>query len=236
MESFEVFYGSAAQHPWLLWLAAAIGLGVALSRSPLDAGLRSYCIALALLSAVDAWLTSPRIYGVESFSGFAASAVPLFFVLAGDFRFLLLVCAGTSSGGIVPTRQSVMAAAAISAIVPIFAQIAVSVIPGASENPRVLFLVYELAFVALTLVLLRSFDDLRDKPWLRSVCRFVLLYYGLWATADAVILATGSDLGFGLRVVPNVLYYGGLIGAIGWAGSRAPRAAATGGGRELGRD
>jgi hypothetical protein len=47
------------------------------------------------------------------------------------------------------------------------------------------------------------------------VSRFVLLYYGLWATADVIILATGSDLGFALRVVPNVLYYGGLIGAIG---------------------
>jgi hypothetical protein len=38
----------------------------------------------------------------------------------------------------------------------------------------------------------------------------------LWASADAIILATGSDLGYLLRVVPNLLYYGGLIGLIGW--------------------
>jgi hypothetical protein len=47
------------------------------------------------------------------------------------------------------------------------------------------------------------------------VSRFVLLYYGLWACADAIILATGADFGFGLRVIPNVLYYGGLIAVIG---------------------
>ena len=51
--------------------------------------------------------------------------------------------------------------------------------------------------------------------------RFVLLYYGLWAAADALILATGADLGFAVRVVPNVLYYGGLIAVIGLAGARA---------------
>ena len=54
------------------------------------------------------------------------------------------------------------------------------------------------------------------------VCGFVLLYYGLWATADAIILFAGSDLGFGLRVVPNLLYYGGLIAAMAWF---APRVA-----------
>ena len=53
--------------------------------------------------------------------------------------------------------------------------------------------------------------------------RFVLLYYGLWATADAIILATGSDLGFAVRVVPNVLYYGGLIAVIGGAAASASR-------------
>ena len=46
--------------------------------------------------------------------------------------------------------------------------------------------------------------------------RFVLLYYGLWAAADVILLATRADLGFALRVVPNLLYYGGLIAAIGW--------------------
>jgi hypothetical protein len=51
-----------------------------------------------------------------------------------------------------------------------------------------------------------------------------MVYYTLWGTADAVILATGSDVGFGLRVLPNLLYYGGFVAAVVWL---APRRDAT---------
>ena len=57
----------------------------------------------------------------------------------------------------------------------------------------------------------------RDNPWLRRVSRFVVLYYSLWAASDVILLATGSDLGYALRVVPNLLYYGGLIAVIAWS-------------------
>ena len=80
-----------------------------------------------------------------------------------------------------------------------------------------MFLVYEIAFFLLTLALLKWHSRLKATPWLRKVSLFVLVYYGLWATADAIILTTESDLGFALRVVPNVLYYGGLIAMMGWA-------------------
>jgi hypothetical protein len=55
----------------------------------------------------------------------------------------------------------------------------------------------------------------RDVAWIAQVSRFVIVYYSLWATADMIILTTSSDLGFALRVVPNLLYYGGLIAVIG---------------------
>jgi hypothetical protein len=93
-------------------------------------------------------------------------------------------------------------------------------LPESSSGPRVLFFVYEVLFVALTLALLRLHPRVAAVPWLTPVSHFVLVYYGLWATADAILLTTGSDLGFALRVVPNVLYYGGLIAVIGWAASR----------------
>jgi hypothetical protein len=48
----------------------------------------------------------------------------------------------------------------------------------------------------------------------RAVSWFVLLYYALWAATDAILLATGADFGYALRVIPNLLYYGGLIAAI----------------------
>ena len=83
------------------------------------------------------------------------------------------------------------------------------------NQARVLFLVYEIGFFLLTLALLKWHPQLQKTPWLRRVSFFVLVYYGLWASADLIILTTQSDLGFALRVVPNVLYYGGLIAMIG---------------------
>ena len=57
--------------------------------------------------------------------------------------------------------------------------------------------------------------------------RFVLLYYGLWAASDVVILATGADVGFGLRVVPNLLYYGGFFAALAWLAPHDSRQSST---------
>jgi hypothetical protein len=178
---------------------------------------------LTLLSLVDAWLTSNPIYGVGALGGSAATLLPLCFVLAGDFRFLLLIGIGTASGGLAWRRGPVWVAAGLTAIVPLLAQAIVAVLPESDSELRILFLVYEVAFFLLTLLLLRVHPNLSSKRWLRTVSRFVLLYYGLWASADAILLTTGSDLGFLIRVIPNLLYYGGLVGVIGWAGSRAAR-------------
>ena len=107
------------------------------------------------------------------------------------------------------TPRGAIRAVLLTAIVPVFAQLTT-----AGREPRVLFLVYELAFCALTVALLRWHPNARALPWVRAVSRFVLLYYGLWAAADVVLLATAADLGYGLRVIPNLLYYGGLTAAI----------------------
>ena len=47
----------------------------------------------------------------------------------------------------------------------------------------------------------RSYRLDPTKSWL-----YVLVYYGLWASADVLILS-GVDAGWLLRVVPNQLYY-----------------------------
>ena len=95
-------------------------------------------------------------------------------------------------------------------------------VPGSEDSARILFLIYEVAFACLTLTILRKNANARSNPWLRSVSWFVILYYSLWASADAIILTTGSDLGYLLRVVPNLLYYGGLVAVIGWFAPREP--------------
>jgi hypothetical protein len=212
---FEAFYSSPLQHPILLWLAAAGATALCAAKRGLDPSVRRYCIALGLLSALDAWLTSNHVYGVGSLPDSLAGAVPLLFVLLGDYRYLLLVTAGTPGGALEPNARRLWTAAGLCMIVPLFSQAALLLQAGGPADSRVTFLIYEVAFLCLTGALLRWHPSARETPWIRSVSRFVVLYYGLWAAADTLILLTGSDLGFLLRVVPNLLYYGGLIAAIG---------------------
>jgi len=218
--TFEAFYASPLQHPWLLWLAAVAAIAFCLSRSDLQPSLRRYCVALGVLSLADAWLSAHHVYGIGTLSGVAASTVPLFFVLAGDFRFLLLLAAGSADGRFVLRARPVAVALALTCVVPLGSQAVVALLPG-EPGSRVLYLVYEVLFFALTLALIALHPGPKRAPWLRTVSRFVLLYYGLWASADALLLVTGADAGFALRAVPNLLYYGGLIAVIAWAGSRA---------------
>jgi hypothetical protein len=221
---FESFYASPLQHPFLLWAAAAAALAWCATRPGLAPSLRRTLFVLGLLSLLDAWLTANRVLGLGPLPAAAASAVPLFFVLAGDFRFLFLLEAATARGGVAPTARRVLAAAGLTAVVPLASQAVVLALPAALRGvPRVLFLVYEVGFALLTLALLARHPGPRRAPWLVPVARFVLLYYGLWAAADAVLLATGSDTGFLLRVVPNVLYYGGFLAAVAQAAPRLPR-------------
>lgn len=221
------FYDSALQHPVLLWLAAGSALVFCLLRPGLAVGLRRYCAALAILSLFDAWLTAHHVLGLGALPESLRSAVPFGFVLAGDARFLLLLAAATPRGELRLSPRAVAQALLLSLVVPCFTQVALGGLPESLAGPRVMYLIYEVAFVGLTLGLLRWHPQTRAAPWLRGVCRFVILYYSLWALADSLILFSGLDAGFALRVVPNLLYYGGLIAAIAWlAPSRPdPRAA-----------
>lgn len=217
MGAFQAFYDSAWHHPFLLWVAGVVGIAIALSRRDLSPSLWRYCAALGALTLADAWLTSERVIGIGPLSGWAGSAVPLFFVLAGDLRYLLLVTAADDQGRVSIRPRIVAGAVGLTVIVPIVSRTVVALLPESHDGARVLYLVYELSFVLLTLGLMRFHRNVCSIAWLGSVSRFVALYYGLWAGSDLIILATGSDLGFGLRVVPNVLYYGGLIAVMGRA-------------------
>ena len=218
---FELFYAGFVQHPMLLWLAALAAGAYCGRLKGVPSRMQIYCAALVVLSVLDAWLTSNEILGIGRLPVGLSGAVPLFFVLAGDFRYLLLVSAATPGGGLQLTPARLIAALGLTAIVPLLSQVLLSVLPASLNTPRTLYLVYELMFVVLTLCLLRFARSVGEAAWLQRVSRFVLCYYGFWATADVIILATGSDLGFALRVVPNLLYYGGLIAVIGRESSRA---------------
>ena len=218
---FETFYNGPIQHPGFLWVAAGLALGLCLSRHGLHPSIRGYCALLGLLSILDAWLTSAPIFGLGALPPSLSSIVPLFFVLAGDFRYLLVVGAGTADGRLQLCRRSVLSALALTLIVPLLTQIVLRALPETMSGARVMFLIYELSFTGLTLALLRWHPSARSRGWIRSLSWFVVLYYGLWATADLLILGAGSDLGYLLRMLPNLLYYGGLIAVIGLFAPRA---------------
>jgi hypothetical protein len=217
---FQAFYDSPLQHPWLLWLAAAAAMAVVLTRTRLPQSTRRYCIGLGLLSLADGWLTSNSVLGIGALSGAASSVVPLFFVLVGDLRFLVVATSGGPGGTLRPTGRTLGVALVLTLIVPVSSQVIVGLLPDALSGNRTLFLVYELSFALLVIALLRWHTNVRGTAWVRSVARFVLLYYLLWATADILILLLG-DLGYLLRVLPNLLYYGGLIAVIAAASARA---------------
>jgi hypothetical protein len=218
--SYAQFYESFVQHPLLLWAAAIVGLVLALSRPGLGSSVRAYCIALTGISLLDAWLTSNQVVGIGALNGAAATFVPLGFVLVGDFRYFLFVESAKPDGTIATSIASFVRASAWTLLVPSASQLIVLAL-GSSE-PRILFLVYETLFVFLSVGISRIYLPRRSEAlqWTRRVTTFVIVYYALWAAADAMILTIGADAGFLLRVLPNVLYYGGLVPAIAWAAPR----------------
>jgi hypothetical protein len=99
--------------------------------------------------------------------------------------------------------------------VPVFAYAANSIVESLWPElaAQRLWLIYELSFLTLALVLRERFVSrgMADRPelqaGLRQVLTYVAAYYALWATADVLILYAGLDAGWLLRVLPNQLYY-----------------------------
>jgi hypothetical protein len=130
------------------------------------------------------------------------------FVILGDLRYFLLVeyvLAGRFS------PRSLARAIGLSVIIPL------ATVPLSSGNPRVLFLTYELAFVALALLIRFVLVPRRGaklplelKTFLALLTGFEIVQYLGWAVADAAILA-GHDFGYLARIAPNLFYYAGFL-------------------------
>ncbi|NDD92426.1 hypothetical protein EBZ37_10110 [bacterium] len=219
---FEAFYSGIWQQPVSLWIVLFLGTLRAwggLGSIQGSAQVRRFIFGWALVSAMDAWLTANVVLGFGPLSGGWASGVPLFFVIVGDLRvFWALEYWGVDRFRGEPRLiKSALHVVFASLVVPVLMHIT-----GADQkDPRILFLVYELCFLAWILI----YGWIRFRPlasrsrecqfaW--RFIRYVCVYYSLWALADLWILATSGgarDLGFALRVIPNWLYYG----TWGWA-------------------
>ena len=230
-ESFRAFYQSDLQGCWaLLPVPAAFFVHLLLSRrarelgaSAAEAGfVRAWALLFSIETLLDplvggklvAWLGAPE---------WLATAVMLGFVLLGDFRvyWLLFGVARRDVG------RGARLAAAVTPVVPLLAyageHLCARFAPDATGQR--LWLIHELLFTGVAAWLWKSWlprsgADAKALRFLRRVCAYVIAYYGLWASCDALWLATSIDVAWLLRVLPNQLYYAFFVPFVWLAYSR----------------
>lgn len=184
---------------------------------------RGYALLFALETILDPIAGGPLMRALGLAGGLTPTIVMVAFVLLGDFRVFLLVlalaaygraeAAGAARG---PSLRRLAAEAALWTLpVPIVAVAVEAALRTLCDDvpAQSIWLVYELAFLVMALGLRRVLVPARVpagqprlRGYLRMVLAYVATYYALWATADAAILL-GFDAGWGLRIVPNQLYY-----------------------------
>lgn len=193
---WQTLYDSPLWLPILPTLAAC-GMLLASARGAFETrSARHVAVTFALLAAVDAWLNGPWTPLPATSPWASASAVAG--VILGDLRYFLIVRLGRMA-----FRAALLRALGLALLVPVLSQLVVRV-PFPDLTPRVLFLIYELALLVLLVV-----EHLRRTPrdhTSRALLRFELAQYGLWVLADVLLLAH-VEAGYGLRVLPNLLYY-----------------------------
>ncbi|MGB0617987.1 MAG: hypothetical protein ACPGVZ_00845 [Myxococcota bacterium] len=173
-------------------------------------------LAFAVLTMIDPLSTGilAKQPGIEG--TFAATLIMFFFVLLGDFRVLLLAIGVARPERTL--RDNVGWAAGVTLVVPIFAGVTYGSLGFLIEDlhGQVLWMIYEAGFMGLCIALSRRWvpRSLGSEPaalaqidYLRALFGYSAAYYALWLGADVLIIVAGLDLGWGVRIVPNQLYY-----------------------------
>ncbi|HSQ67420.1 MAG TPA: hypothetical protein VLM85_29620 [Polyangiaceae bacterium] len=177
---------------------------------------RGFGTVFAIGIAADAWLNGPW---TPVRAGTAlATAVGVFFVIFGDFRYFVLLehalvepHAGAQRG-IGRTEDGKLAlvrAAGWAFLVPVTSQLVRWASPRVAHDERSTFLLYELLFFGVA-VGIWFFRLPRGTPAARLARRatlFEILQYAIWAGADVGLIKTGHDAFYALRIVANLLYY-----------------------------
>ena len=209
--SYASIYQSPWHNPGLLWLCNGLFLAYILLRRRGDAFLRKLLIAYAFLAIVDTAITG----GLSPVPAIARPYVPFPFIILGDTRFFYLML--RYARRTVPDHLF-FKSFLVSLIVPATSYFAQQLFFPAA-NARWMFLLYELLFILVASCFIwrvfpargASWDIPSDNQrWLRGIVVFELVFYTLWVTADVVILS-GQEWGYLLRIVPNVLYYCGFV-------------------------
>lgn len=216
---FESWYSSPLNHPGAAWLSAAIMLVIVLRRLPF---FWAFVVGALAITVADATVTG----GWSQLGGESSAAFPIlsfFFVLFGDWRLYLFNERYAKGGG----ARMWLTTGALALVPSLLVWVIGQVLPTAFENPRWLYLTYELIFIALAtgnyFLRIRPSADGPRKQWLSTVNAFFLAGYCGWALSDMVILS-GVDFGHALRIVPNVMYYAGFIPVVFFAAPEKERA------------
>jgi hypothetical protein len=212
---FESFYFGALHHPLWSWVSVVLVFAVlrGLHGSAVrfqDPFIRLFVIVFGVEIALDAWCT-----GAWSPLGDAGLAqnIAILFVILGDLRYFVLVERYATGGSPRDGASPWLRALGWALIIPILSGLGARVFPEFFASARWIYLVYELMFLALALVLGVVVLPKRLDGVAAPVRRFVLALtwfqaaqYALWAYADVVILSFG-DVGYAFRLIPNAFYY-----------------------------
>lgn len=225
--SFARFYESPWQQPGLLLSLALIGLAYAFTvRSRVRAALPFVAPWLAVFGveiALDAVLTANTSPLPPSALGVAA----IVFVIVGDLRFYALAERLSSPEN---SRGWIARTLAWSLVASVLTGPASRLAPAMFPTTRHVFLAYESVSLVLALawrfaVLPRRWARVTASPVARELADDAMSYmavmYALWVASDVLILTTGADGAWLLRVAPNVLYYGLFTAFVAWRASRS---------------
>jgi hypothetical protein len=215
-------YNSQLILPLLPFLAAPIAFLLGLRMRTL---LGWIVAAFAVEIALDAWLTG-SLSPVHAPLGLEW-IVPVVFVILGDLRYFVVV--ETCTPKPVLWRSALMSVA-LAFVVPVATQVARALFKRVHDDESVNYLVYELLFCALAIVMRvlvvprrTQGSDARARALALRVSEFEIVQYGLWACADIVISSGLEGPGYALRIVPNVLYYVGFLFFVLFFSSRSSR-------------
>jgi hypothetical protein len=219
--SWQAFYDAGWQFPFAVMVVpfafllyrAIVGDRGARSLDPALAPFVAAWVTLFTLETLlDPVATGPVAKALGSHA--AAQTLGTAFVVLGDFRVFWLVLRFRTP------RQTSARAALEALALALPAPLLAGLVSLRAGTGQAMWLTHELVSLGLAFALARlaapeDAERPRHAAFVRSVLGFMAAYYGLWAAADALILA-GIDAGWPVRLVPNQLYYGFFVPFVWW--------------------
>jgi hypothetical protein len=194
---FKSLYDSPLATTLLPCIVAAVVLALAQRKRAL---VRTYASVFSVAIAADAYLNGPWTPVKPNTA--LATAVAVFFVIFGDFRYFVVVEESMRHG------RKLLRAVAWAFVVPVTAQIVRWSIPRIETDERSTFLLYEILFFALAVFTRFVRVPRAAEPTLaQRATTFELVQYGTWIAADVGLVTLGSDAFYLVRLVANLLYY-----------------------------